>query len=355
MELVFFGVVVLVVLITLTIVIYVCRKKIQFNVKGQGIAYFLLKLLSISNMILLGFDALFKKEDLIGKGAFGEAWKVTNRKTKETCVMKMLTTIISTYDSGRNEVEVLKSVNHDHLVRYVKDFFENGKYLMVMEFCSGGDLKKAIDKQKALKSPFAEDVIFNWFGQLISGLKYMKEIKILHRDLKPNNVFLTSDNKIKIGDFGLAKMLETTYELAQTKTGARIYMAPERHRGERYSHKVDVWALGCILYELCTLKHTFTKIPDILLGQYEPIPDGLHPGVSVYIPRLLCMDPNRRPSADKILAQRLFFTVYELELIEQFFSGQVQSGQGSNGTLSYSHVNEESDFYTNEILSGSYV
>ena len=270
---------------------------------------------SISNIIVLGFDALFKREELIGRGAFGEAWKVTNRKTKEMYVMKILTTTRSTNDTrtiGRNEVEVLKSVNHDHLVRYVADFFENEKYLMVMEFCSGGDLKKAIDKQKSLKSPFAEDLVFNWFRQLISGLKYMKEIKILHRDLKPNNVFLTFDNKIKIGDFGLAKMLDTTHEMAQTKAGARIYMAPERHRGERYSHKVDVWALGCILYELCTLKYTFTNVPDIIVGQYQPIPDGLHPGVSVYIPRLLCMDPNRRPSADKILAHRLFFTVYEI-------------------------------------------
>ena len=76
----------------------------------------------------------------------------------------------------------------------------------------------------------------------------MKRSKILHRDLKPNNVFLTFDNKIKIGDFGLAKMLDTTSEMANTRRGARIYMAPERHRGEDYQHKADVWSLGCILY-----------------------------------------------------------------------------------------------------------
>ena len=260
-------------------------------------------------MIELGFDAVFKKEELIGKGAFGEAWKVTNRETKKSYIMKMLITRgipERERQMGKNEVEVLKSVNHDNLVRYVEDFFENEKYLMVMEFCSGGDLKKAIDKQKAQKTYFAEDMILIWFGQLISGLKYMKEKKILHRDLKPNNVFLTSDNKIKIGDFGLAKTLDTTYDMAETRTGARVYMAPERHRGERYHHKVDVWALGCILYELCTLKYTFTNIPDILVGRYAPIPAGLHPGVSKYVPRLLRMDPNRRPSADQILTMRYF-------------------------------------------------
>ena len=213
---------------------------------------------------------------------------------------------------GKNEVDVLRSVNHENLVKYEDSFFEDERYLIIMEYCSGGDLKKAIDSQKAERAPFPEDRICTWFEQLISGLKYMKRSKILHRDLKPNNVFLTFDNKIKIGDFGLAKTLDTTYDMAETRTGARVYMAPERHRGERYHHKVDVWALGCILYELCTLKYTFTNVPDIIVGQYQPIPDGLHPGVSVYIPRLLCMDPNRRPSADKILAHRLFFTVYEI-------------------------------------------
>lgn len=203
---------------------------------------------------------------------------------------------------GKNEVEILKSVNHEFLVRYVEDFFENEKYLMVMEFCSGGDLKKAIDTQKNSGSPFDEDIVIIWFGQLISGLKYMKNKKILHRDLKPNNVFLTSDKKIKIGDFGIAKMLDDTYHMAETRRGCRIYMAPERHRkGEKYNHKADVWALGCILYELCMLEYTFTDVSDILDGLYEPIPAGLHPGVSFYIPKLLSVDPNRRPSADQIL------------------------------------------------------
>ena len=218
--------------------------------------------------------------------------------------MKMLLTTGSSEKErkmGENEVEVLKSISHESIVKYEEYFFENEKYLMVMEFCSGGDLKKAIDAQKSLKSPLSEDTVLIWFGQLISGLKYLKERKILHRDLKPNNVFLTSENKIKIGDFGLAKTLDSTYEMAETRKGARIYMAPERHRGERYNHKADMWALGCIMYELCTLRYTFTDVLDICDGRYQPIPADLHPGVSFYIPRLLRVDSRRRPSADKIL------------------------------------------------------
>ena len=315
----------------------------------------------MQNFIVLGFDALFKKEELIGRGAFGEAWKVTNRRTKKPFIMKMMITTGSSErekQMGRNEVEVLKSINHDNLVKYEQDFYENGKYLMVMEFCSGGDLKKAIDAQKTQKTHFDEDMILIWFGQLISGLKYMKKSKILHRDLKPNNVFLTSDNKIKIGDFGLAKMLDTTYEMAQTKAGARIYMAPERHRGERYHHKVDVWALGCIIYELCTLKYTFTNVPDILVGQYDPIPSGLHPGVSVYVPRLLRVDPNRRPSADQILTMK--YIIKNLQILLQnstYFSDHDDLGHPGLKVASRILPDSDgtSDYYTDGTLSSSYV
>ena len=204
--------------------------------------------------------------------------------------------------TARNEVDVLKSVNHDNLVRYEEDFYEDGKFLIVMEFCSGGDLSKAIKEQKR-HGHFAEDIVLSWSGQLIAGLRYMKENHILHRDLKPSNIFLTSDRNLKIGDFGLAKVLDRTSDMAVTRKGTRIYMAPEILSGQKYQHKVDVWALGCVLYELCTLKYTFTNIMDIPFGQYQPIPSGLHPMISPFVPRLLCVDPKRRPSADQILTR----------------------------------------------------
>ena len=132
-------------------------------------------------------------------------------------------------------------------------------------------------------------------------MDYLHSKRYIHRDLAARNVLVENDRLVKIGDFGLAKTLDDNYEMAQTRDGCRIYMSPERHRGERYNHKADMWSLGCILYELCTLRYTFTKVPDILDGRYQPIPDDLHPGLSFYIPRLLRVDSRRRPSADKIL------------------------------------------------------
>merc|ERR1712126_139588 len=151
--------------------------------------------------------------------------------------------------------------------------------------------------------------------------------------------------KIKIGDFGLAKTLDSTYEMAETKKGARIYMAPERHRGERYNHKADMWSLGCILYELCTLRYTFTNVPDICEGRYQPIPDDLHPGVSAYIPRLLRVDSRRRPSADKIL--RLDDEVADNQ-------GEYRPEAGVNEISLDGYIYQSSDYYTDGTMSSSY-
>ena len=96
-----------------------------------------------------------------------------------------------------------------------------------MEFCRGGDLAEAIDKQRKSRQPFDASIVQSWFGQLVSGLSYMKQMNLIHRDLKPANVFLTNFKVLKIGDFGLSKNLETTSLATQTICGTPVYMAPE--------------------------------------------------------------------------------------------------------------------------------
>ena len=90
-------------------------------------------------------------------------------------------------------------------------------------------------------------------------MKYIHDLKILHRDLKTSNIFLTSNGQIKIGDFGISKILQETNENAQTTVGTPYYLSPEICQNKPYSYKSDVWSLGCILYELCTLRHAFNS------------------------------------------------------------------------------------------------
>ena len=128
----------------------------------------------------------------------------------------------------------------------------------------------------------------------------MKDNKIIHRDLKPSNIFLNSFNILKIGDYGLAKSLSRTTQMAGTQCGTLIYMAPELLEGKEYSHGADIWAMGCVFYEIITLKQTFSNLRDILLAKYKPIPVGVHPRTSRIVSQILVVDPSKRPSADQI-------------------------------------------------------
>ena len=102
-----------------------------------------------------------------------------------------------------DEIRNLKSSQHENLVKDVNDFYENGCFLIVMEFCSGGDLADAIKNQNG--KPFSVDILLTWFGQLTSALKYLQENKLIHRDLKPSNLLLNSECHMKVADFGLAR------------------------------------------------------------------------------------------------------------------------------------------------------
>ena len=96
-----------------------------------------------------------------------------------------------------------------------------------MEFCRGGDLADAIEKQKLTGQLFDASIVQSWFGHLVLGLSYMKQMNLIHRDLKPANVFLTNFKVLKIGDFGLSKNLDSSSLATQTVCGTPIYMAPE--------------------------------------------------------------------------------------------------------------------------------
>lgn len=120
-----------------------------------------------------------------------------------------------------------------------------------------GDLGYQIRKKKTLSDKFEETEIMNWFVQLCLAMDNIHTRKILHRDIKSQNIFLTKSNTVKLGDFGISKVLENTVAMAQTVQGTPYYMSPEVCQNKPYTYQSDIWALGCILYELCALKHAF--------------------------------------------------------------------------------------------------
>ena len=139
------------------------------------------------------------------------------------------------------------------------------------------------------------------------GLKYIHSKRVLHRDMKTINVFLTEDREVRIGDLGVAKIAQDQSMFAQTVVGTPYYLSPELCEERPYNEKSDVWAMGCIVYELCTKTHPFKAANQgalalkIIKGVYDPIPSTYSSELSNVVGLMLTRDYWKRPTANQLL------------------------------------------------------
>ena len=130
------------------------------------------------------------------------------------------------------------------------------EYYIYIYIYLGGDLFQVLKEHKRKQSNFTEKEIVKIGLEIISGLKYIHEKRIVHLDLKPANIFLTFNREVKIGDFGISKIIGD-YEYIMASCGTLDYSAPEVLKREKFNYEPDIWSLGVILYELCTLRTPF--------------------------------------------------------------------------------------------------
>ena len=160
----------------------------------------------------VGSPPKYEKVEFVGRGSFGEAWKVKYVNTGREYVLKTLHMRGLTEQDmkrGLNEIKALKKCDHENIVKYFDDLMEDKSIMIIMELCPGGDLSQEIEKQKRYMGLFTQERVFRWCYQLNEGLNYLKSKRIVHRDLKPGNIFLTKESALKIGDFGLARLVNT--------------------------------------------------------------------------------------------------------------------------------------------------
>uniref|UniRef100_A0A672Y2L8 non-specific serine/threonine protein kinase n=1 Tax=Sphaeramia orbicularis TaxID=375764 RepID=A0A672Y2L8_9TELE len=250
----------------------------------------------------------YDKVKKIGEGSFGKAILVTSKEDGRQYVIKEIG--ISGMSSkerqeSRKEVAVLANMSHPNIVQYKESFEEGGCLYIVMDYCEGGDLFKRINSQKGVL--FSEEQILNWFVQICLALKHIHDRKILHRDIKSQNIFLTKDGTVQLGDFGIARVLNSTVELARTCIGTPYYLSPEICENKPYNNKSDIWALGCVLYEMCTLKHAFEAgnmknlVLKIIRGSYPPVSVHYSQELRSLLAQLFKRNPRERPSVSSIL------------------------------------------------------
>ncbi|CAN2388720.1 Serine threonine-protein kinase, partial [Pristimantis euphronides] len=267
----------------------------------------------------------YERVSKIGEGSFGKAILVRSKEDGQQYVIKEIG--ISKMSNkerkeSRREVAVLGNMKHPNIVQYRESFEESGCLFIVMDYCEGGDLFKRINTQKGVL--FSEDQILDWFVQLCLALKHVHDRKILHRDIKSQNIFLTKGGTIQLGDFGIARVLNSTVELARTCIGTPYYLSPEICENRPYNNKSDIWALGCVLYEMCTLKHAFEAgnmknlVLKIIRGSYPPVSVQYSYDLRNLLSMLFKRNPKERPSVNSILEKPFIF-----KRIEKFLSQQL--------------------------------
>ncbi|KAF8649447.1 hypothetical protein AX16_005794 [Volvariella volvacea WC 439] len=281
--------------------------------------------------------------DIIGNGSFGIIRKARRKADGKIFAQKELNfERMSDRDKKQivAEVNILKDLNHEHIVRYHDRYVakEAGILYIIMEYCGGGDLSGVIKQAAKHNRPIPEDTIWNYFMQLLLALQYChhpgsssgkggtegecRRPQILHRDLKPDNVFLDESNTVKLGDFGLSKALPQA-SFANTYVGTPYYMSPELMQEKSYDSKSDIWSLGCLIYELCALKPPFHEAKThaelsmlIRTGRIPPLPRGYSTALTSVIKSMLNLNPAMRPSATQLLQHErleLAFKVSETE------------------------------------------
>uniref|UniRef100_A0A0N5C326 non-specific serine/threonine protein kinase n=1 Tax=Strongyloides papillosus TaxID=174720 RepID=A0A0N5C326_STREA len=244
-----------------------------------------------------------------GKGSFGKA-VLYKRKIDNTHVIIKEIVMHSLSQSERqwalNEVSLLSQLDHPNIISYYDSFEEDGILMIEMEYADGGNLGQFLMMQEEYLN---EDVIWFIFTQIVDGVSYLHQNSILHRDLKTANIFLTKKNEVKIGDFGISKIMGTNTKIdgASTVIGTPYYISPEMCEGKSYNESTDIWSMGCILYEMACLQKAFEAsnlpalVTHIMKAEYKPVKKQYSVFLKLMIRDLLKVDATQRPSINDIM------------------------------------------------------
>lgn len=206
-------------------------------------------------------------ESCLGSGCYGgSVCLYRNRKDKRNRRIVVKSIPYSSpdyaYATVTKEHTILSQVNHPRIIRYFGYFQTDDAWNMITEFAERGNLAEFLHRRKLQGAFLTQRVVMAKYRDMAEALRYLHQRKVIHRDLKPENVLIDVDNRLKLADFGIAKIctnVSLDEEMNMTIVGTPLFMAPEVASGKRYDYKSDVWPLGVIFYELCMLEHPFAE------------------------------------------------------------------------------------------------
>ena len=285
------------------------------------------------------YDNYFKIEKIGIGGGGNPVYIVKNLTNGKKLALKK---VIINKDSNEeiqsciNEINIFKQLNHPYLIKYEDSFLYKNKICIVMEYANDKDLETKIKNYKLKKEKISEDLIWKYFLQIISGISYLHSNKIIHRDIKGQNILLSNDN-VKIGDFGVSKKMDNTNEFANTSLGTPFFLSPEICRGKPYNLKSDNWMIGCVLFELMTLELPFNGInlPVLMNNIIEnPIPDISNLNYSDEL-KFLCINLLKKNMNERISLNEIInrpFVKEKIKSLNIYFDNSINNQNFYNRT-----------------------
>ena len=283
--------------------------------------------------------------DQIGEGSFGRVYKARRKFTGRIVAIKMINKLGQSKDdlnSFRREIDILKKVDHPNIMRHIEIFETSTDFCLVSELARG-DLFQIIDDNQTLP----EDILKSVAAQLVSALTNLHQHRIIHRDMKPQNVLICANGALKVCDFGFARALSCTTLVLTSIKGTPLYMAPELVQEQPYDEKVDVWSLGVILYELYFGKPPFFtnsiyKLIQMIVNEKISFPGQISDQFKDFLLQMLQKDPTKRSSCADLLTHpfisKVPLTPYDdsyYRMKKQQFDDAIEESLSDTATLPF--------------------
>ena len=266
----------------------------------------------------------FEIQRKLGQGHFGSVYLVKSKITRKLYAMKEIKSERYKNDEQRleiqKEVKLLENLDHPHVITYFASFNQNGNFYIVTEYINGGNLESIIKKNIQNKTITDERKVWDLMIQCLSGLMYLHENrKIIHRDIKPDNILLDADGNLKISDFGVSAIkseeVEDLVKCHGTIAGPISFMAPEMALGGSYDFKSDIYMLGLTFFFLMSneLPETKLQLGPLLIPVRKKgakIPESYSEIIKKFIMKLLD-EPEKRPTAQKAYSEAVAFFTFK--------------------------------------------